>query len=206
MVPNGVDAETFSPRNGRGGRPRAVVGCIGRLCRTKGQAVLQDAFARLDPGLGPVELWFVGEDQETGGAYRKVLEDQARDLGILDRVKFLGHWDDMAPLIGEMDLVVLPSFDEGMPLVLLEAMACAVPVVATLVGGVHELVDDGADGVLVAPGDAAGLANAVSRLLDDPGLRTRMGEAGRKKATERFELSRTLVAVREVYREVLAER
>lgn len=204
MVLNGVDAETFSPRNGRGGRPQVVVGCIARLCRTKGQAFLLDAFVRLDPGLGPVELWLVGEDQETGGRYRKVLEDQARDLGILDRVKFLGHRDDMAPLIGEMDLVVLPSFDEGMPLVLLEAMACAVTVVATRVGGVHELVDNGVDGLLVEPGDAAGLANAVSRLLDDPGLRTRMGNAGRKKATERFALTKSIEAVHGVYDEVLA--
>ncbi len=204
IVPNGVDAASFSPRNGKSGRPRAVVGCIARLCRTKGQAVLLDAFARLDPGLGPAELWFVGEDQETGGTYRKVLEEQARDLGILDRVRFLGHRDDVAPLIGEMDLVVLPSFDEGMPLVLLEAMACAVPVVATRVGGVHELVDDGVDGTLVAPGDAADLANAVSRLLGDAGLRTRMGESGRKKAEERFALTKSIAAVRGVYEEVLA--
>ncbi len=204
MVPNGVDAESFFPRNGMDGRPGAVVGCIARLCRTKGQAVLLDAFARLDPGLGPAELWFVGEDQETGGAYRKVLEDQARDLGILDRVKFLGHRNDVAPLLGEMDMLVLPSFDEGMPLVLLEAMASAVPVVATRVGGVDELVDDGVDGVLVAPGDAADLANAVSRLLGDPGLRTRMGESGRKKAAERFTLTKSIDAVCGVYEEALA--
>lgn len=202
VVPNGVKVSLFRQRNGTGGRTTPVIGCVARLCRTKGQAILLEACSRLEKKLG--EIWLVGEDQETEGAYRIALEDHARALGILDRVKFLGHRDDVPDLLREMDVLVLPSFDEGMPLVLLEAMACGVPVVATRVGGVDELVEDGIDGLLVPPGDVAALAEAIDRLVSDPTRARDMGVAGRKKVEERFALSKTVEAVGAVYGEVLS--
>jgi glycosyltransferase involved in cell wall biosynthesis len=204
VVPNGVE-----PSGSGDGRPTektgVVVGCVARLCPTKGQAVLLDALAGLVDRFPGLEAWFIGEDHERSGAYLDVLERKARTLGIASAVRFLGHRDDVRRLMRGMDVLVLPSFDEGMPLVLLEAMAEGVPVVATRVGGTSELVEDGVNGILLDPGDFAGLKAAIARVLSDPGAAHRMGQAGREKVTREFALDGLLRSVAAVYGEILAD-
>jgi glycosyltransferase involved in cell wall biosynthesis len=188
VVYNGV--ETHTTRNGRlrselGVPPEApLVAELGRLCDVKGQRELIRSLEHL-PG---VRVLLIGTDLERGGAFQAALEREADGLGVRERVVFAGHRDDARALLAEADLVALPSWTEGFPLAALEAMAAGRPVVATAVGGTPEVVVDGETGVLVPPRDHEALAAAIGRLVADPELRGRLGEAGRRRVEERFSL------------------
>jgi glycosyltransferase involved in cell wall biosynthesis len=159
-----------------------LVAEVGRLCDVKGQRELIDAVARI-PGARAV---LVGADLEQGGAYERTLRHRADELGVTDRVVFAGYRDDAARVVAAADVLALPSWTEGLPLVVLEAMALGRPVVATTVGGTPELVLDGETGLLVPPRDVEALTAALKRVLDDGDLRRRLGEAGRRRVAERF--------------------
>ena len=145
----------------------------------------------------------VGRDLEQGGEYQRDLEVEAERRGVRDRVVFAGERaaDDV---LGELDVVALPSWTEGLPLVVLEAMAHARPVVATPVGGTPEVVLDGETGLLVPPRDPRALAAALQRLVDDADLRRRLGEAGKRRAVERFSAGAMTSRMLELYDEVAA--
>ena len=196
VVHNGVALPATPGARHRGARP--LVGEIARLCDVKGQRELIEAL-RLLPG---VHALLVGEDLETGGAYRDLLEREAQRAGLAERVVFAGYRADVPAVLDEVDVVVLPSWVEGMPLVLLEAMAHRRPVVATTVGGTPEVVVDGETGLLVPPRDPRALADAIRRLVDDPELATRMGEAGYERVRERFSVEAMTRRVLEIYDEV----
>ena len=158
-----------------------VVLAAGRLSPEKGFTILVEAAAsvlRADPGAGVV---LFGE-----GVLRGDLERRVAALGLSGRFVLPGHRTDLDALIPAADVVVLPSFTEGMPNVALEASAAAVPVVATAVGGTPEVVADGVTGYLVPAGQPKALAAKLSELLADPGVRKRMGEAGRARMHARF--------------------
>jgi glycosyltransferase involved in cell wall biosynthesis len=119
----------------------------------------------------------------------------------LERVfELLGHVEDMPPLIAAADIVLLPSRSEGVPLIVLESLACATPVVASKVGALAEAVDESC-GVLIDPdgGEACAFAAAIDRLLNHPGLRRKMGEAGRKKVAAQYDLDRAREAYRTLF-------
>jgi len=185
-VHNGIDAQeaalaaTLEPTT-----PGPVLLEIGRLCDVKGQRDLIAALPRL--ARTDVTLLLVGEDLESGGAYRTALERRARELGLGDRVRLLGRRNDVPALLAAADALVLPSSIEGLPLVVLEAMAAGRPVVATSVGGTPEAVVDGETGLLVPAGDVDALARAIDVLLGDPELARRLGEAGKRRVRERFD-------------------
>ncbi len=169
---------------GRGGAGTADIVTVCRLAPLKGGAVLLEALAR--PGAaGEVRLTVVGD-----GPARAALERAAAAGGLGGRVRFTGYrsQDQVAAHLAEAGIFVLASFAEGVPVVLMEAMAGRLPVIATRVGGVAELVEDGVSGLLVAPSDAGGLAAAIARLAADPALRARMGEAGRAKVAAEFDV------------------
>jgi glycosyltransferase involved in cell wall biosynthesis len=165
------------------GRPRVV--CVGRLFPEKGQSVLLHAFARLTERGVDAELELVGYGPSEDG-----LRALAEELGLADRVTFAGAvgQDKIADHYRAASVFCLPSFYEGIPVVLMEAMASRRPVIATAVAGVRELVRDGETGLLVSPGRADELADALERLLDDPALRRRMGEAGRRYVTGSYDI------------------
>jgi glycosyltransferase involved in cell wall biosynthesis len=204
VVYNGVDpGEDGLDRSLRDelGIPRdaVLVGEIGRLCDVKGQRELIHAVARLDGA----HVLLVGVDLERGGAYQAELEREADRLGVRGRVVFAGRRGDVSRVLAELDVLALPSWTEGLPLVVLEAMAHGRAVVATPVGGTPEVVVDGETGLLVPPRDVDALADALRRLLDDPGLRNRLGEAGRRRVRERFSADAMTRRVLELYDEVL---
>jgi glycosyltransferase involved in cell wall biosynthesis len=179
-----------------------VVGEVGRLAPVKGQRELLQAVAGLrqrHPGLHAV---LIGADLEAGGDFRAELERLAHSLGIADGVHVAGFRADAAAALREMDVVVLPSSIEGLPLVVLEAMAHAKPVVATAVGGTPEAVVDGATGLLVPPGDSEALTAALERVLADEELRRRLGEAGRARVLEKFDARVMEDRVLEIYGEL----
>lgn len=177
VIPNGIDLAPFPPPN-RSSNASATP-CllfVGRVVQQKGLNYLLEALATLDL---PFTLRIAGD-----GDQRAWLEDLACRLGLADRAAFLG-WqsrEELAYHYAHADVFVLPSLDEGMPNVVLEAMACGLPVVATSVPGCVELVTPGENGLLVPPRDPAALAGALRLLLADSDLRRRMGQAGYRRA------------------------
>lgn len=176
-----------------------VVAEIARLCDVKGQRELIAALAHVPDA----RLVLIGADLETGGAFQAQLEQDAERLGVRDRVVFAGHRPDAKDLLSDVDVFALPSWTEGLPITVLEAMARGRPVVATPVGGTPEVVADGETGLLVPPHDPEALAEALRRLLADPDLRRRMGETGRSRVEERFSSDAMVARVLEIYDEVV---
>ena len=204
VVHNGVDLDGTGPSGtvrAELGIPRhaALVVEVGRLCDVKGQRELIEAIADV-PDAHAV---LVGADVEQGGAFRRELERAADDAGVRDRVVFAGVRDDTRSILAEADVVALPSWTEGLPLVVLEAMAQGRAVVATPVGGTPELVVEGETGLLVPPRDPRALAAALRRLVDDPDLRARLGEAGLARVRERFTTDAMTSRMLEIYDEVV---
>lgn len=191
LVQPGVDTAAIAGRAGSGdavreqlgwqGRP--VVGIVGRLQEWKGQNVFLRAAAQVAARHSEATFAVVG-GAVLGweGDYPERLRRLASELGIADRVHFAGHQDDVYPWFDACDIVVHASFGEPFGLVLVEAMALGKPLVATAAGGPTEIVEDGESGLLVPPGDHEAMATAISRLLDDEGLRQRMGAAASTQA------------------------
>jgi glycosyltransferase involved in cell wall biosynthesis len=208
-VYNGVDADAIESapatalRLELGIEPEAlVVGHVGRLAPVKGQRELLEALARMLPRHPLVRAVFLGRDLEAGGAYQTGLEQRAATLGLADAAHFAGFRANAAGALREIDLLVLPSWIEGLPIVVLEAMAHGKPVVATSVGGTPEAVLDGETGLLVPPRDPGALEAALETLLVDPALRRRLGEAGRRRVREHFDAASMERRVLEVYEEI----
>jgi glycosyltransferase involved in cell wall biosynthesis len=126
-------------------------------------------------------------------------------LGLEGAVRFLGYQAEVAPILAASDLLVLPSRAEGLPVVLLEAMALARPVIAARVGGVPEVIRDGENGLLVAPGAPNELADRVLGLLADPAAAERLGNAGRRQVVQRYSPDMAARRLAAVYRAVLQE-
>lgn len=181
----GVDPERFAPAPKMAVNRQCRLLCVGRLAPAKGQAVLLDAVAQLQSQNIPVGLTLVGmgPDAESLKAY-------AGQLGIAGLVDFTGavDQDHILAFYQNADIFVLPSFAEGLPVVLMEAMAMAIPCITTAITGVPELIQNGEDGLLVAASDCAGLTAAIKQLANDPDLRRRLGQAGRDKVLAEYDL------------------
>lgn len=152
-----------------------VVLAVGRLSREKGQAHLLRAFAQAGPARRVARIVLAGEGPDRGA-----LERLAATLGLADRVLFAGYVPDVAPLYALADVFALPSLSEGSPNALLEAMACGLPVVATMVGGVPEIARDGETALLVRSQDETAMAHAIDALLGDPTRAAATGAAARQ--------------------------
>jgi len=199
LVRCGVDPGAFAPNGGPPpGRRELELLCVGRLVAVKGHVVLLDALAELRARGVPLRATLVGDGPE-----RAALTAHAVRLGLGHAVAFAGAvgQDAIRAHYARADVVCMPSFAEGLPVVLMEAMAMAIPVVATWIAGVPELVRDGHSGLLVAPGRPDELAGAIERLARDPELRRRLGRAGRERVLEEFDVGRSV----RVLRRVLAE-
>ena len=181
IVHCGIDPDRFQPVDHTGVGNRILF--VARLAELKGLSVLLEALAAVRRDHPDVRLTIVGD-----GPDRERFEARARSLGLEGAVDFVGFRSqgEVADHLAEADVFVLPSYAEGVPVTLMEAMGSAIPVVATQVGGVTELVTDGVDGFVVRPGDAEALADRLSRLVADPTLRGRLGRAGRQKVITDF--------------------
>jgi glycosyltransferase involved in cell wall biosynthesis len=185
-IPNGVDLERFAgaapalrPWISKG--RRRVIGFVGRMVPEKGGELLlrsAKAILRTHPD---VTFVMVGE-----GPARSTWEALAAELGISAHVVFTGTRKDMPELYASLDMLVLPSFNECMPMCLLEAMASGKPVIASRVGAVEQVIVPESTGLLIGPGDGVALEESIGRLLRDPALAARLGHAGRERVTGRF--------------------
>jgi glycosyltransferase involved in cell wall biosynthesis len=193
----GVDPEELGPRAFREAPARFEILSVGQLVPIKAHWVLLEAMKRVLAEGWPVRLTLVGD-----GDQRANLERLARELAIGPHVVFAGQLNHEAvrALYRETDVFVLSSLDEGVPVVLMEAMAMEIPCVATQVAGIPELVRPGIEGLLAAPSDAEGLAEAVVALMRDPGLRRRFGVAGRARVVECFNLRKNCEMLAGIFR------
>jgi glycosyltransferase involved in cell wall biosynthesis len=177
-----------------------VVGTVARLCPVKGQRELILAAHQVRNEFPEAKFDIIGEDIESDGNYRHELERLSEQLGLDGYVQFVGFRPDAARLMYAFDLFVLPSWIEGLPVTILEAMAAGKPVVATSVGGVPELLLDGVTGLLVPPHDPARLAQAITKLLQQPEVARRMGECGRERVRKHFSQKKMLDDVLALYK------
>ena len=208
VIHSAVDTDALHPVRGRdatragfGVSPDSVcLLAIAALVPRKGIDVLLCSVARLrDTGFKPV-LWIAGDGPE-----RTRLTRLAKRENIADQVLFLGQRDDAADLLVASDIFVLPSRQEGLGVASLEAMALGRPVVASRVGGLAEVVDDGRSGLLVPPDDPEALGDAIARLLENPELRARLGAEGPRRIREDFSADRMVRAYQKLYNDVIDE-
>ena len=195
VIPNAVDVGAAPGARHDGDPPRVV--SVGRLAAPKDALTLLRALTDVAPA--PFSALLVGD-----GPDRPELEASIRALGLEDTVTLAGSRSDVPALLAAADVFVLSSRSEGAPFSILEAMAAGLPVVASNVGGVGELVVDGETGLLVPPADPGRLADALRRVLGDAALRRRLGAAGRARARERFDLRALQDAHLELYARELA--
>jgi glycosyltransferase involved in cell wall biosynthesis len=199
VVPNGVAVEPCPSRTPRGPLRRAVT--VANLRREKGHDVLLDAAALVIRSFPDARFEIVG-----GGPARDALVARAEALGVSHAVSFLGHRDDVPARLADADLFVLPSRSEACPNAVLEAMAAALPIVASRVGGIPELVVDNRSGLLVDPDNPRALADGICRLMSEPSLGARIGQAGHAVARSRYSFERMVAAFETIYITELARR
>lgn len=207
LIQNGIDTDQFK-KDGEGEtfqqlpcfqKDGFTIGYVGRLSGEKGITTLLEAMRRLMDRHDGLRLAVIGE-----GPLRGYLENYSRNLGLQKCVTFTGHIDDIKNVYKRLDLLVLPSETEGMPNVVLEALAMEVPVVATNVGGLPEIIESGSNGILVEPGDVEGLTQAIATLIMDGNLRKKFALEGRRTVCERFSFERRIRKEENVYRQLVS--
>jgi glycosyltransferase involved in cell wall biosynthesis len=204
FVPNGI--KPLPPPSGRDvraelgiGADAPVVTTVGFLRQPKAMDVLIEAAARIVPRFPELQVLIVGE-----GADRPLHEALIERLGLQGTVKLLGLRSDVADLLAASDVAVLSTNSEGSPLSVMEYMDAGLPVVATRVGGIPDLIDDGVEGLLVEPQDPDGLGEAIARVLDDPQEAERMGERGRERRRREFDIDVMVENLQNLYLELHA--
>jgi L-malate glycosyltransferase len=212
VIPNGVDLERFHPdqitrqrmrRELQLGADEPVIGIIGRLTPSKGQMELLRAFQDVVSEFPTATLLIAGApafNQEY--EYAELLKRAASALGISNRVLMLGARDDVAAVMQALDLLIVNSSSEACSLVVLEAMACGVPVLATRNGGTPEIIEHGASGWLVPWGDEKALAAAIMKLIGQSELRAQLATRGRQRITSRFGIDRYMREIQSCYRKI----
>lgn len=194
VIPNGVDLEAHPdrPRDGADGAP--VVITVANLRPEKSHETLIEAVALLAPEFPSLQLQIVGD-----GPRRAALEALVRTRHLEDRVSFMGHREDVPALLQRADIFVLPSRSEAFPNGVIEAMAAGLPVVASAVGGLLDLIAHGHTGLLADPGSPDLLADALRRLLRDRALAGRLGRAAREHVTNTYSFERMVAAFEDLY-------
>jgi glycosyltransferase involved in cell wall biosynthesis len=198
VIHNGIDSERFSYNGPTADGPAVYVG---RLSPEKDVATLLKAAAIVVAQRPSFRLQIAGT-----GACSAGLHALARSLQLEGNVDFLGEVRDVRALLHRASMFVLPSLTEGVPLTVLEAMACGLPVVATHVGGTPEAVLAGATGLLVPPGEPAQLADAMLRLHDNPNIARDFGRTGRARVQAHFDVRAMVAGYESLYTDVLKPR
>ncbi len=168
---------------------------VGRLAAVKGLPVLFESLVKIKQTNPDVVLTVVGD-----GGERQEIEKSAAQMGIADNVDFVGYKSqaEVRQYMQQSDIFVLPSFAEGLPIVLMEALAAGLPVVSTQIAGNSDLVENGINGYLVPPGDSVLMADYIKSLLDDVELRSRLGAAGRQKIEADFDIQKEVLRLYQV--------
>ena len=209
VIHSGINPESFDPAYPAGearaelgiAQASPVVGCIAHFADHKGHRYLIEAARQVVSAVPDTRFLLVGE-----GELKYNVELMIKKLALDNHFILTGFRLDIQRLLSAMDLVVLSSHQEGLGTSLLDAMAMARPVVATRVGGIPEMIEDGVNGRLVSPRDPAALADGMIELLKDPEKRKRMGEAGRARVMKSFSANAMVSATEALYQKLLAEK
>jgi glycosyltransferase involved in cell wall biosynthesis len=198
VIANGIDLSRFQGAVRRSGDGSFTIGALGNIRPAKGYEVLLRAVAILVERYGPRIQTLVAGQRDRGQLLESLLRLRS-ELGIESNIEFVGHVADVVPFLQNLDVFVMSSWDEGLPVALLEAMASGVPVVATMAGGTRELITNGETGLLVPIGSSESLAQNVAQLLDSPGLRRDLADRARTLVAQRFSEQRMLKRYQELY-------
>lgn len=193
-----VDAATFRREFGLPENAR-VIGVVAQLIARKGHRYVIEAMTALRASHPDVRVIFFGQ-----GPLREELESEVAERGLTEVIRFAGFRTDLPRWLGGLDILAHPADMEGLGVSLLQASAAAVPIVTSRAGGLPEAVADGVSGLLIPPGDVAALTAALARLLDDAGLRRRLGEAGRARILAEFSVDAMVEGNLAVYRRLLS--
>jgi glycosyltransferase involved in cell wall biosynthesis len=202
VIPNGIDLVQFRPAYSETAAAKLpVLICVSTLLEVKGHRYLLEAMPQIRRQFPAVKLLIVGD-----GPLHAELEQQQCTLQLADAVSFLGERADVPELLAESSIFVMPSLSEGQSLSLMEAMAAALPVVTTRVGGNREIVAENETGLLVPPGNPEALAAAICSLLCDPQRARQLGLSGRARIAAKFSLEAVLDRYEALYQQLLAGR
>jgi L-malate glycosyltransferase len=212
-IPNGINIERFAEKARYRTRPgyldkdvtKLVVGMVGHLAPIKGQQDFIRAAAIVAAERKNVDFVIAGEDKSHTGEHRRAIENLITQLKLNKRIQLLGWLDDVRELLGSLDLFVSPSRAEPFGLVILEAMASGVPVVATMSEGAREIIEDGVTGRLVPVKDPDALATAIKELLADPSERKRLSVNALNEVPQ-YSLERMVDATEQLYLDVLQKK
>jgi glycosyltransferase involved in cell wall biosynthesis len=174
-----------------------LLGMVAQLIPRKGHTLVLKAMQQLISDHPNLQLICFGQ-----GSQREALEQVAKERGLQDRVLFTGFRDDLPKWLGCIDILVHPAYTEGLGISLIQAAACSVPVIASHAGGMPEIVHDQQNGLLIEPGDLAGLVQALKRLIEEPDTRQQFGEAGRQLVEQEFSIEQMVEGNLTVYREL----
>ncbi|MGE5125932.1 MAG: glycosyltransferase family 4 protein [Betaproteobacteria bacterium] len=211
LIRHGVDTVRFRPATreeaealrARLGLPRETLAVYtGRLLEGKGLDVLLDAFTAVAAGDAALQLVLVGSGEGQSLSVEEALRRRAAETGLAGRVRFAGRVEAVEDWLRAADLFVFPSLFEGLGISLVEAAACGLPAIGSRTGGIVDVIEDGRSGLLVGPGDVAGLAGALRSLAADAGLRSELGRRARAVARERFDEADALARYRALFLEV----
>lgn len=215
VIHNGVDADTFNPQvDGSAVRSQyhvpegcVVFGMVGQLIPWKQHDLFVTAAARVAEMFPEAHFWIVGEDLFGDHPdYVHMLHAKVRALHLIERLTFLGYQSEMPRVMAGMDVLVLPSTREPFGRVLIEAMACGKPVIAARAAGPLEIVEEGRQGLLVAPNDPSAFAEAMCKMMLSPERRHAWGEAARRRAVAEFGIDKTVEKTCNLYRETVSHR
>ena len=212
-IDNGIDTVKFNNKIrdlnqlkrqlGAGSRP--IISLVGHISKVKGHKYFLEMAASLkNRGLDALFL-MIGEDKSPSKEYEGLMRNYATELNISDRVRFLGFREDIQQILSVSDIIVQPSLEEGLPLALLEAMACGKPVITTPVGGVPLVVKSSITGILVPVGDSQALAEAAMLLMRNPEKQREIGENARKIVEQNHSIQAYARKIEDIYSELLSQ-
>jgi L-malate glycosyltransferase len=205
VIHNGIDFDRFASASARGGAVPVLVGTVGHLAPIKGHDVFVRAAALISARRGGVNFVIIGEDKSPQMGHRRSLESLVAELGLSEIVAMPGWRDDIPAVLSSLTMFVSAARSEPFGLVIVEAMAAGLPVVAAASEGALEIIEDGFSGKLVPAGDPEAMAQAINDLLDDPLECSRLSHNARLAARQRYSLTRMASDTERVYREVLAQ-
>jgi glycosyltransferase involved in cell wall biosynthesis len=209
VIPNWIDPERFQPIEREAARAlfrlrgNLVVACIGQLTQAKGQEEFVRAASRVAQMRSDVEFLIVGEENDEERPFTNHLMKLVESLGLANRVRFMGYVRHIADLLAAVDIVVVPSWDEGFSLVTIEAMAARRAVVASNVGGIATIVKDNVTGLLVPPRDVRGLIEKLLWMVSDGPLRERLSAQAQRDVYNRFGREQVIDRIESLYYEIL---
>jgi L-malate glycosyltransferase len=210
-IPNWIDPEHFKPADRDAARAmfrvrsNIVVACVGQIKQAKGQEEFVRAAAALARTRTDVEYLIAGRENEDGNPFTRHLSELAQSLGLGEKLRFLGRVGHTPQLLAAVDVVVVPSWDEGFSLVTIEAMAARRPVLASNVGGITGIIKDNVTGLLVRPRDVHALTDKLLWLVSDAPLRERLSAQAQRDVYTRFGRDQIIDQIESLYLEVLGE-